>query len=123
MVVQSERLNVMASALIDLNTESLNAEINTVPQKGLGLSLSGLVNPYVRVIGTLAAPKLSLNKESVLIEGGAAVATGGISFLVLSLKNRFLSDKHPCDTAVSNAADVFAAMEAKHAGLRWPDLN
>jgi len=123
MVVQSERLNILASALIDLNTESLNAEINTVPQKGLGLSLSGLVNTYVRVIGTLAAPKLSLNKESVLIEGGAAVATGGISILALGLKDRFLSDKHPCKTAVSNAADDFAAMEAKHAGLRWPDLN
>ena len=123
MVVQSERLNVLASALIDLNIESLDAEFSTVPQKGLGFSLTNLVNPYVGVGGTLAAPKLSLNKESVLIEGSAAVATGGLSILALGLKDRFLSNKHPCDTAVSNAADDFAAMEAKHAGLRWPDLN
>jgi hypothetical protein len=38
---------------------------------------------------------------------------------VLGLKNRFLSDKHPCDTAVSNAADDFAAMEAKYSDLTW----
>jgi hypothetical protein len=123
MVIQSDRLNILVSAIIDLSTEGLDAEINTIPQKGLGLSLSTLVNPYVRVIGTLAAPKLSLNKESALIEGGAAVATGGISILALGLKDRFLSDKHPCETAVTHAADDFAALQAKHTGLRWPDLN
>jgi hypothetical protein len=119
MVVQSERLNILASASIDLSTEGLNVEINTIPQKGLGLSLSTLVNPYVRVIGTLAAPKLSLNQESALIEGGAAIATGGLSILALGLKDRFLSDKHPCDTAVSEAADKFTSLEAKHPELDW----
>ena len=123
LVVQSERLNILARASIDLSTESLNAEINTVPQKGLGFSLSSLVNPYIGVGGTLAAPKLSLNKETALIEGSFAVATGGLSILALDLIARFLSDKHPCETAVNNAADDFAALEAKHAGLRWPDLN
>ena len=119
MVVQSERLNILASASIDLSTEGLDAEINTIPQKGLGFSLSTLVNPYVRVIGTLAAPKLSLNKESALIEGGAAVATGGLSILALGLKNRFLSDKNPCKTAVSKSADKFTELQAKHPDLTW----
>ena len=55
--------------------------ISTVPQKGLGLSVTDLVNPYVKLSGTLAKPSLTLDPEGVLLEGGTAVATAGISIL------------------------------------------
>ena len=55
--MQSDRLNIFANADVDLKTEKLVAEFNTVPQKGLGISLSNLVNPYVNVTGTLANPE------------------------------------------------------------------
>jgi hypothetical protein len=84
--------------------------------KGLGLSLSNLVNPYVKVAGTLAAPVLALDTESTLIQGGAAVATGGISILALGLKDRFFSDKDPCGTAIAKAESQFALLEEKYGG-------
>ncbi len=115
LVLQSDRLKIHVNANIDLTTERVDADFNTVPMKGLGVSLSNLVNPYVKVRGTLANPTLGLNAESTLIEGGAAVATGGITILAKGLRDRFFSDKDPCGTAVANAEEKFTALEEKYA--------
>ena len=61
---------------------------------------------------------LALDKEAALVEGGAAVATGGITILAKGLKDRFFSDKDPCGTAVANAEKQFAELEAKYARPR-----
>ena len=114
LVVQSDKLNIFANTKIDLKTESLDMDFNTVPQKGLGLSLSNLVNPYIKVGGTLGNPVLSLDPESALIQGGAAVATVGLSIIALGLKDRFLSAKDPCGKAVSEADEEFQALRDKY---------
>ena len=44
-VMQTERLNIFANADVDLATEKIRANFKTVPQKGLGVSLSNLINP------------------------------------------------------------------------------
>jgi len=121
LVGQNDRLNIFAKAKIDLNSESLDANFNIVPMKGLGVSLSNLVNPYVKVAGTLAKPVIVLDAESALIQGGAAVATGGITILAKGLRDRFFSDKDPCGTAVANAEKQFEALEEKYARPREPD--
>jgi len=117
LVVQSDKVNIFVDATVDLKTERLNAEFNTVPQQGLGISLSNLINPYVKVSGTLANPALGLNPESALIEGGVAVATGGLSILALTFKDRFLSTSDPCGKAISDADESFRALEQKYG---WP---
>ena len=116
LVLQSDKLNIFVNATVDLKTERLSAEFNTVPQQGLGISLSNLINPYVRVSGTLANPALGFNPESALIEGGLAVATGGLSILALSFKDRFLSTKDPCGKAISDADESFRALEQRYGG-------
>ena len=55
-VFQTDRIQIFAGTTIDLKTEKLDADIRTVPQKGLGIGFSDLVNPYTRVSGTLASP-------------------------------------------------------------------
>jgi hypothetical protein len=114
LVTQTERLRILANADMDLSTEKFNATIRTVPQKGLGLSVSGLVNPYVMLSGTFANPGLSLDPEGVLIEGGAAVATGGISILAKRFKQRFLDDKDACGKALKEAEPTFAELRDKY---------
>jgi len=76
LVVQSDKMNIFADAIVDLKTEQLRADFNTVPQQGLGLSLSNLINPYINISGTLAAPTMGFNPQSAVVEGGLAVATG-----------------------------------------------
>jgi hypothetical protein len=114
LVVQSDRLNVFVDAKVDLKTENMVLHIKTVPMKGLGISLSNLVNPYIQVVGTFSQPRLILDSESLLLEGGAAVATGGVSILLLGLKDRFLSDQKPCDTAVKEAEEHFKQIQEKY---------
>jgi len=99
---------------VDLKTERINADFNTVPQKGLGISLSNIVTPYVGVSGTLASPSLGFNPSGTLIEGGAAVATGGLSILAKSFADRFLSSRDPCGKAISDADEQFRALEQKY---------
>ncbi|MDH3895286.1 MAG: hypothetical protein OES78_12075 [Chromatiales bacterium] len=65
---------------IDLNTEKLNIEFNTKPRKGVGVSADMFITPFIKLGGTLASPKIGLSKKGVLLSGGAAVLTGGLSF-------------------------------------------
>jgi hypothetical protein len=114
LVIQSEKLKIVANTEIDLKTERLDVNFNTVPQKGIGISLSNLVNPYVKVAGTLGNPSLILNAESALIQGGAAVATAGLSILAKGLADRFLASKDPCGKAVADADEQFKLLLEKH---------
>jgi hypothetical protein len=106
-VQQTDKLRIFANARIDLKTEKINADFKMTPRKGIGISLSGLVNPYIKLTGTLGKPALVLDPESVFIEGGVAVATAGLSILAKSFKDRFLSDKDPCGTALAKSDERY----------------
>jgi len=114
LVAQTDRLRFLADADIDLGTEKFEAIISTVPQKGLGLSVTDLVNPFVKLSGTFAKPALTLNPEGALIEGGAAVATAGLSILAKRFKQRFLDDKDACGKALKEAEPVFTELREKY---------
>ena len=103
LVQQTDKVRILADASVDLKTEELDAGFSTTPRKGLGISLSNLVNPYVRVSGTLAKPSLAMDTTGVLVEGGAAVATVGLSIVAKSFHDRFLTAKDPCAKAVADA--------------------
>ena len=113
-VTQSDRLRVFANMEIDLGTEDLDVTISTVARKGVGISFSNLINPYTKIAGTLASPSLQLDPEGAMIEGGAAIATGGLSILAKSFKNRFLSAKDPCGKAVSDADPTYQAVKEEY---------
>ncbi|MEH6581287.1 MAG: AsmA family protein [Halioglobus sp.] len=114
-VLNGSRVNIFANAHTDLRTEKLDVHFNTVPQKGLGISMTTLINPYIMVTGTLAQPSLTLDAESTLIQGGAALVTGGLSILATSIKDRYLSPKDPCGHAYIEADEGQRALEAKYA--------
>ena len=111
-MTQTKRLNIFAAATIDLKTEKVDVKVNTVPQKGLGLSLSDLVNPYTAIGGTLAKPTLTLDPQGAMIEGGAAVATGGLSILAKRFAERYLTASDACGKAASDALPEFQAVKA-----------
>ena len=113
-VLNGSRLNIFANAHSDLGTEKLKVDFTTVPQKGLGISMTTLINPFIMVTGTLAQPTLTLDAESTLVKGGVAVVTGGLSILATSFKNRYLSPKDPCGHAYIEADEGQRALEAKY---------
>ena len=120
-VIQSDRLSTFSNAKLNLNTETIDADIRTVPRKGLGFSVSDLVNPYIKLGGTFANPTLNLDPEGVLIDGGIAVATAGVSILAKRFKERFLDAQDACGKAVSDAEPKFAELREKYRSAAPPD--
>ncbi len=88
LMLQSDRLVIVAGGTIDLNTEKLNVEFNTKPRKGVGVSADMFVTPFVSLKGTLASPRIGMNQKGTLIATGTAVATGGISILLKGVADR-----------------------------------
>lgn len=116
LVVRSDRLDIAAHAEFDLGTESIHADISTVPRHGLGISLSNLVNPYIQVGGTMTEPKLEIDKKSTFIQGGAAIATGGLSILAKGMFDRVGTSENPCTAIEQAAVPAFEAMAKEYGG-------
>ncbi|MBT8050168.1 MAG: AsmA family protein [Gammaproteobacteria bacterium] len=95
-ILHLERLTVISKGLIDLDSEQLDLTFNSKQRKGLGISASDLVKPFIKVGGTLASPSIELDPSG----GGLAVATLGLSILADSLVGRYLSSKDPCGDAL-----------------------
>jgi uncharacterized protein involved in outer membrane biogenesis len=100
LLVVTHQITIVSDGKVDLDTERLDISFNTKQRKGLGISATDLVNPFVKVGGTLASPSLELDPAGTVIKGGIAVATAGLSILAGSLAERYLSSKDPCGKAL-----------------------
>ena len=101
-VARTRRMTAFGLGTINLATEAIDLDFNTQLRKGIGVSIGDVVNPYTRIGGTLAAPVLRVDERGAILEGGAAIATGGLTILAKGLHGRFLSDQDPCATALEN---------------------
>ncbi|WP_439133831.1 AsmA family protein [Pseudomaricurvus sp.] len=99
-LLQSEKLMVVGGGQVDLNDETLNIEFNTKPRKGVGVSADMLVTPFVKLSGTLKEPSIGLNQKGLLLSGGAAFLTGGMSFLYTGLIDRAMAQEGQCEKAL-----------------------
>jgi AsmA family protein len=107
-VLQTDKIDVFARGEVNLKSERIKMRFDTTARKGLGVSLGDFVNPFVGVGGTLARPRLGVDPENAMFEGGFAVATGGMSVVVTSLFRSWFGSKDPC-------ADFAAKAEKYHA--------
>jgi len=64
---------------------------------------------------TLAKPTLAVDEQGVLISGGAAVATGGLSILAKAAWRRLSRDKNACQTAAEKSVEAL--------GDRFPEFS
>ena len=108
----SARMVVKSS--INLQSEKLNLQFQTTPRRGITISAGEILHPYVKIVGTLAKPTLAVDEQGVLISGGAAVATGGLSILAKAAWQRLSRDKNPCRTAAEQSLEAI--------GDRFPEF-
>ncbi len=104
-VMQTDKLDMYTRGNIDLDTEQVRLRFDTAARKGLGISTSDFINPFVGVSGTLASPGLGVNPKSATFEGGFAVATGGLSIVAKGLYSRWFRAKNPCALLEENAQE------------------
>jgi len=103
--VQSETLMILGVGDVDLNTEELNLEFNTKPREGVGISVAGFVTPFIKLKGTLSDPSVGVDKEGVLVSGGLAVATGGMSLLFQGAASRATAGGDRCAEVLAVASE------------------
>jgi len=110
-VVHARKVTVVSQGEIDLHNEKISLTFDSRQRKGIGVSASDLVDPFIKVGGTLAQPAMELDAAGTVVKGGLAVATAGLSILARSLAERYLASKDPC-------GDALKAIREKDAGER-----
>jgi hypothetical protein len=110
----TSKIRVVADASVDLKTEKIKVSLQTTPRKVVSVSAAELVNPYLQIVGTLTSPRLAVDETGVLISGGAAVATAGLSLLARGLWNRL--------SRAGDACKQVSEQALKELEGRLPDL-
>jgi len=113
--ISTDKIRLRAKSTINLKTEKIDMNFRTTPQKGLTISGGELFNPYIKIVGTLAAPKLAVDEAGVLVSGGAAVATGGLSVLAKATWDRLSRSRKPCNDTAEKGRQAL--------GDRFPDIQ
>lgn len=118
--VRTDKVSILANASINLESEEIEMSFRTTPRKGLTISAGEIFNPFVMVVGTLAAPRLAVDAKGGLISGGAAVATGGLSILAKATWDRLAQSKNPCETTAQQGLEI---LQGRFAGFPAEDAS
>ena len=94
--VRTDKIQIATQGTVNLKTERIDINVRTTPRRGMTISAGELVNPFVKIVGTLARPRIAVDEQGVLITGGAAVATGGLTILARAVWDRLSRSKDPC---------------------------
>jgi hypothetical protein len=114
-LVSTDKMHMGLTSVVDLKSEGLEMNIRTTPRKGISISAGELLNPYIKVIGTLAAPRMAVDEKGVLLTGGAAVATGGLTLLASAVWDRMRRSQDRCAKISEEAVEILSD--------RFPDLG
>jgi len=94
--LQTNRMAVIVGGNVNLGSERLNLSLQATPRKGLGISIGGVANQFLKLGGTLRSPQLQLDATGSVTTTGAAVATGGLSLLAKSMWDRVKAQGDIC---------------------------
>lgn len=114
LATRTDKLTVVGSGKLDLDTEAIDLVWTLKPRRGIGISGGSIANPYIKLGGTLASPKLDLKPLEAAASTGAAVATAGLTLLVRGIYDRITAEKKVCPRALAEARKQ---IDAKKAGV------
>ena len=90
-------ITMVSKGTLNLKTEEMKLNFTATPNNALKISASELFNPYILVGGTLSKPAVGLDPAKVLLHGGAAIGTAGISILAKGVIDRVSTTIPLCD--------------------------
>ena len=101
-LMQAEKVSVVALGEVDLHTEALTVNFGTRPREGIGISAGMFTNPFIELVGTLASPRLGVGAKGATA-GVAAAATGGVTVLAQGFWDRWRGAKDLCSQVLTEA--------------------
>ena len=114
LVLDTSVMSVIGKGDVNLATEGLDLSLKPVPKEGLGveglgkisLSLSELAKPF-KLQGTLAQPKLAVDKAGVALAAGKALGGaalfGPVGIAAALVSGKTGADENPCVSALAAA--------------------
>ena len=94
---QTDKMSVASLGQIDLATEEIDLSFRIKQREGIGISVASVVNPYVKVGGTMAAPSFDFDAKRGIFTGAVALFTGGLSILAQGVWDRHLAKEDYCE--------------------------
>jgi uncharacterized protein involved in outer membrane biogenesis len=101
-LMQAEKVTVVALGKVDLHTEVLTVNFGTRPREGIGISAGMFTNPFIELEGTLASPRVGVGAKGATA-GVAAAATGGVTVLAQGALDRYRGSKDICKQVLTEA--------------------
>jgi uncharacterized protein involved in outer membrane biogenesis len=98
--LQTDKLAVASVGTLNLATEALDLSFRVKQREGIGISLASVINPYIKVGGTLASPALVIDKRRGFISGTVAALTAGLSILAQGVWDRYLTQDDYCQAII-----------------------
>jgi uncharacterized protein involved in outer membrane biogenesis len=102
-LVQSKKVTITAHGKVDLHTEDLTIDFGTRPREGIGISAGMFTNPFIKLEGTLANPRVGIGAKGA-VSGAVAVATGGASVVAQGLADRARGEADACKATLEEAS-------------------
>ena len=102
-LMQSKKVTVTASGKVDLHTEELTVDFNTRPREGIGVSPGMFTNPFIKLEGTLASPRIAVGAKGAA-SGAVAVATAGVSVVAKGVVDRARGEVDACKKTLEESA-------------------
>ena len=109
-LMQTEKITVTADGKVDLHTEDLTVDFNTRPREGIGVSPGMFTNPFIKLEGTLASPRIAIGAKGAM-SGAVAVATGGVSVVAQGLADRARGEADACKKSLEEATHPATQVE------------
>ncbi len=100
LAVQTKAINVLGGGALNLRSDEIELHFKTAKRKGLGISLLGVADRFIYITGTFRKPKAAIDPKGLLLHGGAAWATGGLSLVYDQLFKRLTAFGNPCDAVM-----------------------
>ncbi len=99
--VRTDKITVVGNGKLDLTTEAIDLGWTIKPRSRAGISAGSIANPYIRLGGTLASPRIEMKPLAAAASTGAAVATVGLTILSRGIYNRITAEKKVCVDALA----------------------
>jgi hypothetical protein len=114
MILQTDKIVSTSKGSVNLDSEKIDIRFNTRPRRGIGLSAGTLITPFIKVGGSLSDPSIVLDPSDAALQGGAAVASGGLTLVGKSLFDRFLRQRDPCGKVVAELSKMDDSAESQN---------
>ena len=101
-LMQSKKVTITANGKVDLHTEDLTVDFDTRPREGIGVSPGMFTNPFIKLEGTLASPRIAVGAKGAA-SGALAAATAGASVVAQGLVDRARGEADVCKKTVDEA--------------------